>query len=211
MAQDWEIKPRSDACDKCTVPFGDGQPCFSALFFGEEGYTRADFCEKCWQEKGEDNTPYSAWQGVYTAPPAEPEEALEKETAESLLRKLIEEKDDSRRNVVYILAVMLERKRLLVEREVKADDSGSKTLVYEHRKTGETFLVSDPGLRLDQLEPVQQEVVAMLGGGEQEAGDRVQGSGFGVPASAEATAGKRESVDSGQESGDEIREPAPDQ
>jgi hypothetical protein len=34
--------------------------------------------------------------------------------------------------------------------------------VYEHRKTGETIAITDPRLKFDQIEQVQQEVIAML-------------------------------------------------
>lgn len=164
MAQDWDIKARSDACDGCETPFEDQQSCYSALVFGNEGYTRADYCKTCWSQQAESDSPYSTWQGVFKMPPPEPEEALKKETAESLLRRLMENKDESNRNCIYILAVMLERKRILIERDVQTHDDGAMVRVYEHRKTGETFLIPDPRLRLDQLEEVQTEVVVMLGG-----------------------------------------------
>jgi hypothetical protein len=35
-------------------------------------------------------------------------------------------------------------------------------LVYEHGETGDVFLVPDPGLRLDELESVQNEVANLL-------------------------------------------------
>lgn len=161
MAQDWDIKPRGDVCTACAQPFEDGATCFSALTFGDNGYQRGDFCETCWPKQAA--TPFSVWQGVFKAPAPEAEPALRKETAESLLRKLMEDDDEAHRNVVYILAVMLERNRALVERDVKLEDGYPSLRVYEHRKTGETFVISDPHLRLDQLETVQQEVAAMLG------------------------------------------------
>lgn len=165
MAQDWDIKPRGEACSVCRVPFADEQVYFSALVFEKEGYKRADYCEKCWPARDEETIlPYSLWQGVFHVPPPEPDEPLKKETAESLLRKLMEQEDSAQANVIYILAVMLERNRLFVERDVQTKENGTLVRIYEHRKTGETFLIPDPGLRLDQLENVQQEVVAMLGG-----------------------------------------------
>ena len=164
MSQEWNIKPRSEVCLGCKAPFDDGQVCVSALVFGEEGYARVDHCESCWAQKAEAVSPYSVWQGIYQAPPPKAEEAVKKETAESLLRRLMEEDTEARQNAIYILAVMLERKKILVERDVKWDGAGTKTLVYEHRKTGEMFLVCDPGLQLDQLEPVQQEIMSLLGG-----------------------------------------------
>jgi hypothetical protein len=59
---------------------------------------------------------------------------------------------------------MLERRRILEEKDVKFRDDGVKVRVYEHKKTQEVFMIPDPQLRLDQLEQVQEEVVLMLGG-----------------------------------------------
>jgi hypothetical protein len=162
MAQDWDIKPRAEACRACENAFEDGQVCHSALEFLEQGYTRTDYCAACWQEHQASCAPYSTWQGVFRLPPAAPEGPLKKETAETLLRKLMEEEDERHRNVVYILAVMLERKRELVERDVHTLEDGTTIRVYEHRRTGETFVVPDPGLKLDKLEQVQRQVLAML-------------------------------------------------
>ncbi len=63
----------------------------------------------------------------------------------------------------YLLAVMLERKKMLKEVEVKRAVGGALTRIYEHTKTGEVFVVPDPELRLDQIEQVQQEVASLLG------------------------------------------------
>jgi hypothetical protein len=165
MAQDWDIKSRSECCTACSTAFEDGQSYLSALLFGEAGYERADFCENCWEKSEAVLSPYSSWQGTYRMPPPPGEtEPLKKETAESLLRKLIEDEDPQNEGVIYILAVMLERKKTLVEKDVTIDDNGTVHRVYEHRQTGETFLILDPQLKLDALEDVQTRVVEMLGG-----------------------------------------------
>ena len=44
----------------------------------------------------------------------------------------------------------------------KQGEGGRLTRIYEHAKTGEVFVIPDPGLRLDQLGDVQSEVAAML-------------------------------------------------
>lgn len=163
MAQDWDIKSRSPACEACHAEFTDKQAYFSALTFGLQGYARTDFCEVCWRGKSREVGAFSSWHGVFRLPPPKPEEPLKKETAETLLRRLIEEDDAPRAAVIYILAVMLERKRVLEERDVR-EHEGATLRVYEHKKTGETFIVRDPGLRLDQLEEVQGDVIRMLDG-----------------------------------------------
>jgi hypothetical protein len=87
-----------------------------------------------------------------------------KENVESLLRKRMREEQPEDRDLIFILAVMLERKRILSERGVQPLADGFKMRVYEHRKTKESFTVTDPGLRLDELEQVQDEVAILLGG-----------------------------------------------
>ncbi len=163
MAQDWDIRPRSDACTACERTFNNREVYTTALVFGEDGYQRADYCNACW-EKAPQDTPFSVWQGTFLLPPPKAEEPMKKETAESLLRHLMEDDDEADPGVIFILAVMLERKKLLVEKDVKTDEDRNVTRFYEHKKTGETFVVPDPGLRLDELESVQLQVVTLLGG-----------------------------------------------
>lgn len=59
---------------------------------------------------------------------------------------------------------MLERKKVLVPKEAREGEQG-RMLVYEHRKTGEAFILRDPELRLDEIESVQDEVASLLGFG----------------------------------------------
>lgn len=163
--QDWDIKSRGSACGGCARAFEDRETYYSALTFGEQGYVRTDYCEPCWQKQAAPSDGlYSIWQGVFRAPPPKPEEPLKKETAETLLRRLMEAPDPSQINVVFILAVMLERKKILDEKDVQLRD-GETIRVYEHRKSGEVFVVQDPLLRLDQIQMVQEQVIQMLEGG----------------------------------------------
>ncbi len=167
MAQDWEIKPRGQHCSRCSAPFTDGQTYYSALYFDTAGYSRSDYCETCWLGGASAGAaPYSLWRGTYQAPEPPPEEPLKKETAENLLRRLIEEENGKRSAVIYVLAAMLERKKILVERDVQMTDNGILVRVYEHRRTGESFVITDPRLSLDKLQPVQEEVILLLGGKE---------------------------------------------
>jgi hypothetical protein len=101
----------------------------------------------------------------YTPPPPAEPEALGKQTAEDLLRRYMAEASPEHSNARYLLAVMLERKRILKEMETKQAEDGTLLRIYEHAKTGEVFIIPDPQLRLDQLEEVQQQVAQFLGPG----------------------------------------------
>jgi len=166
MIQDWNIKLRSTACSACQVAFTDGQPYHTRLVFQEHDYTRGDFCETCWAAEMAVSSGYSSWKGLFKMPPSEPDRRIKKEIAETLLRDLIESADATKMCVIYILAVMLERQRVLVEREIKTMDNGSRVVIYEHKKTAETFAITDPQLKLSELDSVQKDIMALLTGRE---------------------------------------------
>lgn len=166
MSQEWNIRTRGHACSLCAKPLVDRAPVVSALKETESGYERFDCHPECWKTAERDWQPFSQWDGVYFAPERAPrrEEPLKKEDAGELLRKLVTLDDPAMKNVVYVLAVMLERSKILVERDAKELDDGSIRRVYEDRKNGDTFVILDPRLRLENLGEVQQQVVALLSG-----------------------------------------------
>jgi hypothetical protein len=163
---EWNIRSCADHCGSCQRKFEDGESLLSSLGFTAEGYQRADYCLICAEkraEEAENTQEISSWTAIWRAPAPKTAEPLKKETAETLLREMMETEDPSRRNVIFILAVMLERRRILVEREVQLQPDGGKIRLYEHKQTGESFVVPDPQLKLDEIETVQQEVVELLG------------------------------------------------
>jgi hypothetical protein len=180
---DWDIQPRADSCVACGRPFVEKQPYHTLLSVEGGGYVRRDLCGECFSGANRQGV-LSYWQGQYRQPPAPVREPIRRETAESLLRRLLASAEPVHAAARYILAVMLERKRVLRHRDTVGDGQGGELLVYEHAGTGESIVVPDPGLRLDQIEQVQREVAALLeaGGENVEAGRRTD------PASAE-TAG----------------------
>jgi len=162
MQNDWTIQSRSGACAATGRHFAEGEFFYTLLFRERAGFRREDLCEEAWKTRQADaEQPYSFWRAKFEPPPPAAPEALARETAEDLLRGYMTEQDEAHANARYILALMLERKRLLKQVEAKEDIHG-RTLVYEHVKTGEVFVVPDPGLRLDQIEAVQNEVAGLL-------------------------------------------------
>ena len=161
---DWNIQSRAHACEACTQPFADKQPYHTVLFEEAKELRRSDICEPCAQKTGSPRKRsgfISQWNGIYEAPPAQPVDAIQKDTAETILRKLVEQNDPRYAAAGYILAVMLERKRILrVKEQIKRD--GQRIFIYEHPKTGDIFAIADPALHLDQLEQVQQDVASLL-------------------------------------------------
>jgi hypothetical protein len=166
---EWNLQSRAHACQACHKAFADREPYHTLLFEEKQEYRRLDICHGCWdaqyREGASDRKGFiSQWQGVYQVPPAAPPDAIQKESAEGLLRKLIETDDPKHGPVCYILAVMLERKRLLkVKEQIQRD--GRRVFIYEQPRTGDIFTITDPNLQLNQLEEVQRATAELLAHG----------------------------------------------
>ena len=165
MSQDWNIRARGHVCSACGKPLVDKTLVVSALREAAGGYERLDCHPECWKTMARDWEPFSLWDGVYFAPVREEKkEPVKKEDAGELLRQLVTLDDPAMKNVVYVLAVMLERSKILVERDVKVLEDGTYRRVYEDRKQGDTFVILDPRIRLENLADVQAQVVSLLSG-----------------------------------------------
>jgi hypothetical protein len=161
LTQEWNIQPRALVCAQTGEPFIKGERVYSALYWREGKYQRVDVQKAAWEARNDNIEPLSAWQTDFVPPPPAPVEPLRKEDAEGLLRRLMAENEPATRNARYILALMLERKKVLRQIERQRQDGGS-TLVYEHLPSGEVWLIDDPGLRLGELAGVQDEVSRLL-------------------------------------------------
>ena len=160
LLNEWAIKHRSDACTATHRPFAAGEYFYTLLFRDGEGFRREDLSEEAWAARNQNIQPFSFWKTRYEPAPAEPPDPLPKENAEQLFRRLVSATDPPA-NACYVLAVMLERKRVL--KQIKTEESGNgPVLIYEHGASGDVFIVRDPRLRLDEMESVQNEVAQLF-------------------------------------------------
>jgi hypothetical protein len=162
LAADWPIKQRSEICHATHRPFAAGELFYTLLYREGNGFRREDLSEEAWRNRNENIQPFSFWKTKFEPAPPPVPEALPKENAEQLFRRLITQ-PETPANACFVLAVMLERKRVLkhVRTEIA---NGDRMLIYEHRESGDVFIVRDPQLRLSELEQVQNEVATLLRG-----------------------------------------------
>ncbi len=160
VQSDWEIKSRAHCCARTEREFTEGDFFYTLLFRDGEGFRREDICEEAWENRNDNIAPFSFWRSKYEAPPPPLPDALPKDDAEGLLRRLIADQDPATANARYILALMLERKRVLRPMESQDDDM----LVYEHIASGETIVITNPRLSFVQIPDVQREVSELLAG-----------------------------------------------
>jgi hypothetical protein len=123
VQQTWNIKSRAHECARTTRAFEVGESFFTAIYFDTESgeFVRRDVSVDAWQEEIAERTPLASWRTVYEKPEAAPPkpEFATKEGPEGLLRRLIDEDQEHTEHARYILALMLERKKLLAPRETK--------------------------------------------------------------------------------------------
>ena len=160
LANEWAIKHRADACAATQRAFAPGEYFYTLLFRDAAGFRREDLSEAAWASRNENIKPFSFWKSRYEPLPESAPEPLGKENAEQLFRRLIASENPPA-NACYVLAAMLERKRVLKQIKTENAEKG-RLLIYEHGATGDVFIVPDPGLRLDELEHVQNEVAQLL-------------------------------------------------
>src|SRR4051812_44249538 len=153
LTNDWPIKHRADACARTQRSFEPGEQFYTLLFREGDGFRREDLSEEAWTQRNENIRPFSFWKTRYEPAPAASSEPLKKEEAEDILRRLLTTNDPTQVNACYVLAIMLERKRVLKQIRTEETD-GRSVLIYEHAKTGDVFLVPDVDLRLGELEHV---------------------------------------------------------
>ncbi len=164
---EWEIQRRSDGCVHCERIFKDQDIVYAFLHFENPGIVRKDYCEGCWSSLQVDlinKSWISYWKSIYQSIIRQEEKKMfEKDKIELLLRQWILVEDSKYKKLCYLLAVMLERKRILVEKkDHQSAELKERFIVYEKTKTGESFVLERPALSLSEIEVLQEELKDIL-------------------------------------------------
>ena len=91
LLNDWNIQSRGHVCSECELEFVDHGACHTLLIDENREYRRVDLCDACWEANYAESANHrkgfiSHWQGTYEAPPENPPDIIERDTAETLLR-----------------------------------------------------------------------------------------------------------------------------
>ncbi len=167
IIQNWKIQSRSKSCAETGEPFRDGDIYVTCIFEDpdSDGFLREDLSEAAWKARIPDRPPFSHWKAKFEVPAleevSEDPSQLRKGDAEILLQNMIDDDDPRLDKARYILAAKLEREKRIKQVDVRQIEN-RRLLIYEHRKTGEVLIVTDPEIRLEEVDQIQEEVVAML-------------------------------------------------
>lgn len=156
---DWNIRERAAFCTATGKPFKEGDVFYTMLFEEKGELVRKDLSEEAWTLRNDNIHPLSFWRSIFKEIPQEEKEALRREDAESELRKLLDQNKPENEKLCYLLALLLERKRIFRARE-HATLNDQPVIIYEHSETQETFVVPEKNFRLSEVEALQSELKA---------------------------------------------------
>ena len=154
----WNISKISNSCYKSNELFDDNETVISELVFENGIFERRDYKYQCFNTN---NQSLSSWKTIFKLQKPK-EEIIKKDSIEDLLRKKISLESNDSINIIFILAIMLERKKVLIEKSFFFDDDNKKIRIYEHKKTNESFTIIDPQLSLNEIEPLKEEVYDLI-------------------------------------------------
>ena len=154
----WNISKISNSCYKSNELFDDNETVISELVFENGIFERRDYKYQCFNTN---NQSLSSWKTIFKLQKPK-EEIIKKDSIEDLLRKKISLESNDSVNIIFILAIMLERKKVLIEKSSFFDDNNNKIRIYEHKKTNESFTIIDPQLSLNEIEPLKEEVFDLI-------------------------------------------------
>jgi len=160
---DWSIRPRAHLCAGSGREFVDGEVVFTVLAAVDGGMERKDFAEEVWVREESRPAYFCFWKGKFRAVPPEPEKEPPAARAEAELRRRLAQPvktDSPEARVIFLFALLLERRKVLLVRERTTGPEGRVT-VYEHKTTGEVILVPEPEVKLSEVDRLRSEVEAL--------------------------------------------------
>lgn len=145
MAEDWDrlLEKRGAACRLCERAFEDDEVVTTTLRLEGEGFQRRDLCAECAAKEAQD--PWSVWQGQRFASARRGPMKFDLGYLRQLFVRLVAREDENARPLLWVVALLLMRRRLL---ELQGRRLAGETEVLLCRLKGEeeTLEVHDPHL-----------------------------------------------------------------
>jgi hypothetical protein len=137
MAKDWQYSKRNKQCDDCDYSFTDGEDVFSLLRMIDGDLQRADLCRACFDSRDE------AADVVYwrtTQHESRQSLRLDFDMLLALLEKLLDDPRDDRKDLSYLLSLLLVRHRKLRLERVQVKGQ-QEVMLLRKTRTKKTFAV----------------------------------------------------------------------
>jgi len=147
MADSWTLTKGGASCAQCGLEFRQKQAYFSALTDEGDDFARRDFCAPCW-EQARQQTFFSFWKTCRRRDrrPAR----IDTEVVFDFFHKLQEAGADDKRQLRFVLALYLARRRTLKFDGVRREN-GRDILLFRRPRHNDTYEVDDPQMSEEQI------------------------------------------------------------
>jgi hypothetical protein len=133
---EWRIHRREPSCARCERAFAEGDRIFSMLYLEGERLRREDHCEACFEEPAEPEGELLFWRTRHSLD-RRARFAVDFEAIEELFLALEGVREPARRELRYLLALLLLRKKRLKLVGVRRQPSGETLCVRRPRRQEE--------------------------------------------------------------------------
>jgi hypothetical protein len=161
VSNDWEMPRRGEACVACGRDFKPGDMIRAYLYESPEGYERRDHCADC---RPPDEPPaIGVWRTRRPEPAVKRVHSFDREAVYHFFRRLEDADTPEQRQLRFVLALLLWRKRVLKLDRSDAVD-GAELWHFTVPRSEETHAVERPDLDEEQLERLSTQLEALLAG-----------------------------------------------
>ncbi|TET31819.1 MAG: hypothetical protein E3J72_21280 [Planctomycetota bacterium] len=161
---DYKISRTTRTCAKCEAAFSRGDSFFSTVMDTTEGFQRMDFCPKCWEAVADDEKKklFSFWKAGIRPKGAPKHRKLDMETAKEFFIRLHGSADADKKNFLYLLTLLILRKRGLVHKTTIREDGGEVLVLHFPKEEDTLYYVKSPPLDEAALEAVKADFSELL-------------------------------------------------
>jgi hypothetical protein len=145
---DWKISKGGEACSKCEKPLAHGDTYYSTITLDAQLISRIDFCEECFGlEQDHPSEVFWRTKKLITGPV---KKSVNFEVLRELFMSILEVKEKAFKEVAYLLALVLIRKRYLKLKDFISQD-GTDYMTVRQKKDLPLIKVEVPLLKEEDI------------------------------------------------------------
>ena len=159
---EWNISKNSKRCLSCDRGFDENDEFFSALFDRGDAFIRNDFCPDCW-DACDKETVYSFWRSKVSENKEPPKTKINIDAIFDLFLKLENagDEDIAKRNLRFVLALYLMRKKILKLKSSKVLGD-SEIMTFKAPNEKKDIELHNPNLEAEQIEQITNDVKTLF-------------------------------------------------
>ncbi|MDQ1274253.1 MAG: hypothetical protein QG591_2883, partial [Planctomycetota bacterium] len=147
-------------CILCNKAFLEDEEYYSALFDENNIFIRKDFCTLCW-DKGKDEGLFSFWKTKVPKNDKSPQPVINMDVLLDVFMRLEGNDETNQKNLRYVLALYLIRKRIFKLKSLKKQDKEESIVLY-YPKEDREFNVLNLNLKEEEVEAITAEMYQLL-------------------------------------------------